>query len=88
MQYRKKGINMAERKKQSLLTGAGVLAIATVIVKLIGAVYKISFFKLDKELGYLRQVELCIEKPFGLDKKDEARASSFFGTRSRNRTCI
>ena len=32
---------MAERKKQSLLAGAGVLAIATIVVKLIGAVYKI-----------------------------------------------
>lgn len=32
---------MAERKKQSLLTGAGVLAIATVLVKIIGAIYKI-----------------------------------------------
>ena len=32
---------LAERKKQSLLTGAGVLAIATVIVKLVSALYKI-----------------------------------------------
>lgn len=32
---------LAERKKQSLLTGAGVLAIATVIVKLVSAIYKI-----------------------------------------------
>lgn len=37
---------MAERKKQSLLTGAGVLAIATVLVKLIGAVYKIPLMSL------------------------------------------
>ena len=37
---------MAERKKQSLLTGAGVLAIATVLVKIIGAVYKIPLMSL------------------------------------------
>lgn len=43
---------MAERKKQSLLTGAGVLAIATVIVKLIGAVYKIPLTNLIGAEGY------------------------------------
>ncbi|MGN0485771.1 MAG: polysaccharide biosynthesis C-terminal domain-containing protein [Acutalibacteraceae bacterium] len=43
---------MAERKKQSLLTGAGVLAIATVIVKLIGAVYKIPLTNLLTPEGY------------------------------------
>lgn len=32
---------MADRKKQTLLTGAGVLAIASLSVKLIGALYKI-----------------------------------------------
>ena len=37
---------MAERKKQSLLTGAGVLAIATVLVKIISAVYKIPLLNL------------------------------------------
>ena len=37
---------MAERKKQSLLTGAGVLAIAAVLVKIIGAVYKIPLMSL------------------------------------------
>ena len=37
---------MAERKKQSLLTGAGVLAIAEVLVKIIGAVYKIPLMSL------------------------------------------
>lgn len=43
---------MSERKKQSLLTGAGVLAIATVIVKLIGAVYKIPLTNLIGAEGY------------------------------------
>lgn len=43
---------MAERKKQTLLTGAGVLAIATVIVKLIGAVYKIPMMNLLSPEGY------------------------------------
>ena len=43
---------MAERKKQTLLTGAGVLAIATVIVKLIGAVYKIPLMNLLSPEGY------------------------------------
>lgn len=43
---------MAERKKQSLLTGAGVLAIATVIVKIIGAVYKIPLTNLLTPEGY------------------------------------
>ena len=43
---------MSERKKQSLLTGAGVLAIATVIVKLIGAVYKIPLTNLIGPEGY------------------------------------
>ncbi len=43
---------MAERKKQTLLTGAGVLAIATVIVKLIGAVYKIPLINLLSPEGY------------------------------------
>lgn len=43
---------MAERKKQSLLTGAGALAIATIVVKLIGAVYKIPLTKLIGTVGY------------------------------------
>lgn len=43
---------MAERKKQSLLAGAGVLAIATIIVKLIGAVYKIPLTNLLGTEGY------------------------------------
>ncbi|MBQ7862625.1 MAG: polysaccharide biosynthesis protein [Clostridia bacterium] len=43
---------MSERKKQSLLTGAGVLAVATVIVKLIGAVYKIPLTNLIGAEGY------------------------------------
>ncbi len=43
---------LAERKKQSLLTGAGVLAIATVIVKIIGAVYKIPLTNLIGMEGY------------------------------------
>ncbi len=43
---------MAERKKQSLLTGAGVLAIASVLVKLIGAVYKIPLTNLIGAEGY------------------------------------
>ncbi len=43
---------MAERKKQSLLTGAGVLAIATVIVKLIGAFYKLPLTNLLTPEGY------------------------------------
>lgn len=43
---------MAERKKQSLLTGAGVLAIATVAVKLIGALYKIPLTNLITVEGY------------------------------------
>lgn len=42
---------MAERKKQTLLTGAGALAIATVIVKLIGAVYKIPLLNILTETG-------------------------------------
>lgn len=43
---------MAERKKQSLLAGAGVLAIATIVVKLIGAVYKIPLTNLLGTVGY------------------------------------
>ena len=43
---------LAERKKQSLLTGAGVLAIATVAVKLIGALYKIPLTNLITVEGY------------------------------------
>ena len=43
---------MAERKKQSLLTGAGVLAIATVLVKIIGALYKIPLVNLISSEGY------------------------------------
>lgn len=43
---------MAERKKQSLLTGAGVLAVATVAVKLIGALYKIPLTNLITVEGY------------------------------------
>ncbi len=43
---------MAERKKQSLLAGAGVLAIATIVVKLIGAVYKIPMTNLLGTEGY------------------------------------
>lgn len=43
---------MADNKKQSLLTGAGVLAIATIIVKLIGAVYKIPITNLIGTEGY------------------------------------
>lgn len=43
---------MAERKKQSLLTGAGVLAIATVLVKLIGALCKIPLTNLITVEGY------------------------------------
>ena len=43
---------MAERKKQSLLTGAGVLAIATVLVKIIGAIYKIPLINLLTPEGY------------------------------------
>lgn len=43
---------LAERKKQSLLTGAGVLAIATVLVKIIGAVYKIPLTNLIGMEGY------------------------------------
>ena len=43
---------MAERKKQSLLAGAGVLAIATIVVKLIGAVYKIPMNNLLGTEGY------------------------------------
>ncbi len=42
---------MAERKKQTLLTGAGALAIATIIVKLIGAVYKIPLLNILTEQG-------------------------------------
>ncbi len=48
---RRKNI-LAERKKQSLLTGAGVLAIATVIVKLISALYKIPLTNLITVEGY------------------------------------
>ncbi len=43
---------MAERKKQNLLTGAGVLAIATVLVKIIGAIYKIPLTNLITIEGY------------------------------------
>ncbi len=43
---------MAERKKQNLLTGAGVLAIATVFVKIIGALYKIPLTNLITVEGY------------------------------------
>ena len=43
---------MAERKKQSLLTGAGVLAAATVLVKIIGAIYKIPLTNLIGMEGY------------------------------------
>ncbi|MBQ7005147.1 MAG: polysaccharide biosynthesis protein [Clostridia bacterium] len=43
---------MSERKKQSLLTGAGILAIATVVVKLIGAIYKIPLTNLIGAEGY------------------------------------
>ncbi|MGN0447259.1 MAG: polysaccharide biosynthesis C-terminal domain-containing protein [Acutalibacteraceae bacterium] len=43
---------MTERKSQSLLTGAGVLAIATVIVKLIGALYKIPLTNLIGVEGF------------------------------------
>lgn len=43
---------MAERKKQNLLTGAGVLAAATVLVKIIGAVYKIPLTNLISVEGY------------------------------------
>ncbi len=44
---------MAEKnQKQSLLAGAGVLAIATIIVKLIGAVYKIPITNLIGTEGY------------------------------------
>ena len=45
-------LSLAERKKQSLLTGAGVLAIATVLVKLIGALYKIPLTNLITVEGY------------------------------------
>ena len=43
---------MAERKKQTLLTGAGALAIATVLVKIIGALYKIPLTNLISVEGY------------------------------------
>ncbi len=43
---------MAERKKQSLLTGAGVLAIATILVKIIGAIYKIPLGNILTPVGY------------------------------------
>ena len=43
---------MAERKKQSLLAGAGVLAIATILVKLIGAVFKIPINNILGTEGY------------------------------------
>ena len=43
---------METRKKQNLLTGAGVLAIATILVKLIGAVYKIPLVSLMSTEGY------------------------------------
>lgn len=43
---------MAERKKQNLLTGAGALAIATVLVKVIGALYKIPLTNLITMEGY------------------------------------
>ncbi|MBQ8503651.1 MAG: polysaccharide biosynthesis protein [Clostridia bacterium] len=39
-------------KRQSLLTGAGILAIATIIVKLIGAVYKLPITNLIGTEGY------------------------------------
>lgn len=41
-----------QRKKQSLLTGAGVLAIATILVKIIGALYKIPLTNLITVEGY------------------------------------
>ncbi len=43
---------MEERKKQSFLTGAGVLAIATILVKIIGALYKIPLTNLMTTEGY------------------------------------
>lgn len=43
---------MAQRKKQSLLSGATTLVIATVIVKIIGALYKIPLSGLLGEVGY------------------------------------
>lgn len=43
---------MAEQKKQNLLTGAGVLAAATVLVKIIGAIYKIPLTNLISVEGY------------------------------------
>lgn len=43
---------MTERKKQNLLTGAGVLAAATVLVKIIGAIYKIPLTNLITVEGY------------------------------------
>lgn len=43
---------MSENKKQSLLTGAGILAIATVLVKIVGAVYKIPLVNLISVEGY------------------------------------
>ena len=43
---------MAANKKQSLLAGAGVLAIATIIVKIIGAIYKIPITNLIGTEGY------------------------------------
>lgn len=43
---------MADNKKQSLLTGAGVLAIATIVVKIIGAIYKIPITNLLGTEGY------------------------------------
>ena len=44
--------NKNQRKKQSLLTGAGVLAIATILVKIIGALYKIPLTNLITVEGY------------------------------------
>lgn len=43
---------MEERKKQSFLTGAGILAIASILVKLIGALYKIPLTNLITMEGY------------------------------------
>ena len=53
---------MAERKKQSLLTGAGVLAIATVLVKIIGAIYKIPLINLCNFNG--RIADCCCKNGF------------------------
>ena len=42
----------SSRKKQSLLTGAGVLAAAAILVKIIGALYKIPLTNLITVEGY------------------------------------